>query len=284
MPNVSAYVRRWTDEVTGEPVIEVRIEGAHDAPAEAMAAAAHAAARVAVVEFSSRRRSGEPPANDSDFPGGATDPTAPRPSAPRDSAFATLRDEFQKEGHTSSDWEELLAQRAREIKAFRDASIRFPDMARGARLPALYPGELQPTVFRPEFLNAGRDELESIADRYRARVKEQNLSDIRSEIDRALSGGLARVIKDADIQYVVDALIHAGTALSSLHGLTAIEWPDDRREARFEIDNSRQSALINSALARLGVNPLSDLPMREIHPDSDPPREAGSTDPSGEKR
>lgn len=264
MPNISAYVRRWADEVTGEPVIEVRIEGAHDAPAKAMAAAAYAAARVAIVEFCARRRNGRPPTNDGNSFGGTPDPTAPRPLAPGDTGFATMRDELLKEGHTDDDWAKLIEQREKELDAFRRASVELPRYEIGARVPALYPGEPSP-------------ELGAWAPWIRSPESEV------SQFHKATSG-LARVIKDTDVQYVVDALIHAGTALSSLHGLTSIEWPDDPREARFEIDNSRQSALINSALARLGVNPLSDLPVREIHPDSDLPREAGSTDPFEEKR
>ncbi|POR52788.1 hypothetical protein B0G62_10485 [Paraburkholderia eburnea] len=90
-------------------------------------------------------------------------------------------------------------------------------------------------------------------------------------------GGIARVIRDADVQYVIDALIHAGAALSSLHRLTAIEWPNDPHEERFEIDNSRVRALVDSALGRLGVNPLSDLPLRDIRPDSASPPSTDST-------
>lgn len=162
-----------------------------------------------------------------------------------------------------SDWRELLAQRNREVELFHSIGLR-PVFIEGARVSLLYPGEPSP-------------ELGTWVPWIRSPESEVSQS-------RKAAGGLARVIKDTDVQYVVDTLIHAGTALSSLHGLTSIEWPDDPREARFEIDNSRQSALINSALARLGVNPLSDLPMREIHPDSDLPREAGSTEPSGVKQ
>ena len=40
-----------------------------------------------------------------------------------------------------ADWEGLLDERAREIKAFRDSGIRFPDAARGGRIPTLYSGD-----------------------------------------------------------------------------------------------------------------------------------------------
>lgn len=40
-----------------------------------------------------------------------------------------------------SDWRELLNQRAREINAFRRASVPLPNFEVGARVPWLYPGE-----------------------------------------------------------------------------------------------------------------------------------------------
>jgi len=60
------------------------------------------------------------------------------------SMLIPVRGQIHKRTEARPDWEEVLEQRAREIKAFREAGLQFPDLARGARIPTLYPGEQVP--------------------------------------------------------------------------------------------------------------------------------------------
>lgn len=79
--------------------------------------------------------------------------------------------------------------------------------------------------------------------------------------------GIARVIRDADVQYVIDVLVHAHLALDLVQGMTAFD-DDEEGEGRV-IDNAKTRALIDCALCRLAVDRAADLPVREISSCSD---------------
>ena len=69
----------------------------------------------------------------------------------------------------ASDWREALDQRAREINAFRRASVPLPNFEVGARVPSLYPGEAAPTFVRTEFLNQTHEEIRAAIESSRSR-------------------------------------------------------------------------------------------------------------------
>lgn len=85
------------------------------------------------------------------------------------SMLIPVRGQIRKRTEGRPDWEEVLEQRAREIKAFREAGLQFPDLSRGARIPTLYPGEPAPTFVKPEFLNQIHEEVRAAIESSRSR-------------------------------------------------------------------------------------------------------------------
>ena len=83
---------------------------------------------------------------------------------------------------------------------------------------------------------------------------------------------------DPDRQYVIDTLIHASLALAVVQGDTAFN--DGEEGDGRVIDISKTLELIDCALCRLGVDPASDLSVREISSCSDRGCARRNSDPS----